>query len=183
MSAEGETIDECMIDRAAAGDRDAQRRIYESYGSRVYQTVLRIVGDNDAADVTQDAFLHLFDKLSSYRREAAFTTWLHRLVVNEALQHLRQRDRRARRAQPLRQHDFVAKDPTPRSREVLDLLAEAMDTIEPGLSLVFQLKVIDDLSYAQIAEIVGIPEGTVGSRLNRARRELRGQLLKLGWES
>ncbi|MCA9157866.1 MAG: RNA polymerase sigma factor [Planctomycetales bacterium] len=182
MSASGETIDDGLIARAAAGDRAAQAAIYESYGGRVYQTVWRIVGDNDAADVMQDVFVHLFGKLSSYRRDSAFSTWLHRLVVNEALQHLRRRKQQALKTLPLSRYDLAAKDQAPHSREVLDLLTVALDMIDPELRLVFQLKVIDELSYAQIAEIVGIPEGTVGSRLNRARRELRDQMLNLGWE-
>ena len=151
MSARGETIHDGVIDRAAVGERDAQRQIYEFYGSRVYQTVERIVGGNDAADVMQDAFLHLFNKLSSYRHEAAFTTWLHRLVINEALQHLRRREQRALKTQTLSQHalslhDIAAKDQTSCGRDVLDLLSQAMDRLEPELRLIFQLKAIDELS-------------------------------------
>ena len=66
--------------------------------------------------------------------------------------------------------------------ENAELLEVAMLRIEPELRVVFQLKEMDELPYSQIAEIVGIPEGTVGSRLNRARTELRDQLPQLGWE-
>ena len=66
--------------------------------------------------------------------------------------------------------------------ENAELLEVAMLRIEPELRVVFQLKEMDELPYSQIAEIVGIPEGTVGSRLNRARTELRDQLTQLGWE-
>ncbi len=181
MSAHDESAEEDLVCRAAGGDRDAQRQIYETYGDRVYRTVERIVGKSDAADVTQGAFIQLFHKLQTFRSESSFATWLHRLVVNEALQHLRKRGRRTMKTQPLVRQD-VAAEPTSLAGEVVEIVTKAMERIEPSLRLIFELKEIDELSYAQIAEIVGIPEGTVGSRLNRARRELREQLFKLGWD-
>jgi RNA polymerase sigma-70 factor, ECF subfamily len=181
MSSNEETAKEDLVCRAASGDRDAQRQIYETYGDRVYRTVQRIVGESDAADVMQNAFIHMFDKLSSFRNESTFITWLHRLVVNEALQHLRKRGRRTMKTQPLIQQD-VAVESNSLASEVVEIVTKAMERIEPDLRLIFELKEVEELSYAQIAEVVGIPEGTVGSRLNRARRELREQLLKLGWD-
>ncbi|MCA9194173.1 MAG: sigma-70 family RNA polymerase sigma factor [Planctomycetales bacterium] len=181
MSANDKTTEEDLVCRAASGDRDAQRQIYETYGDRVYRTAERIVGESNAADVMQNAFIHLFGKLPSFRNESTFATWLHRLVVNEALQHLRQRGRRTMKTQPLTQLD-VAAETTSLASEVVEMVTKAMERIEPDLRWIFELKEVDELSYAQIAEIVGIPEGTVGSRLNRARRELREQLLKLGWD-
>ncbi len=182
MSGNEESIESKILSRAAAGDRDAQRQIYERFSGRVYRTVFRIVGESDAADVMQDAFLHLFQRLSSFRFESAFTTWLHRLVVNESLQHLRRRGRRTIMTQPLTEQEVAADDTTSHADELTEILSQAMERIEPQLRLIFQLKEVDDLTYAQIGEIIGIPEGTVGSRLNRARRELRDQLMKLGWE-
>lgn len=85
------------------------------------------------------------------------------------------------KTQPLTQLD-VAAETTSLASEVVEMVTKAMERIEPDLRWIFELKEVDELSYAQIAEIVGIPEGTVGSRLNRARRELREQLLKLGWD-
>lgn len=86
------------------------------------------------------------------------------------------------KTQPLSQENLTTSDRTSLASELSEILTRAMERIEPELRLIFQLKEIDELSYAQIGEIVGIPEGTVGSRLNRARRELRDQLLNLGWE-
>ncbi|MBX3422312.1 MAG: RNA polymerase sigma factor [Pirellulaceae bacterium] len=181
MSDSDETIQVKVISRAAVGDRDAQRQIYECFSGRVYRMVQRIVGESDAADVTQDVFLHLFARLSTFRFESSFTTWLYRLVMNEAVQHLRRRGRRVTKTHSLPKNGVAASDCTSHSRELAEILTRAMEQIEPELRLIFLLKEVDDLSYAQISEMVGIPEGTVGSRLNRARRELRDQLLKLGW--
>ncbi len=182
MSSKDEVIEEEVICRAAVGDRDAPRQIYEAFGGRVLRTVRRIVGESDAADVMQDAILHLFDRLPSFRHEAQYATWLHRLVVNEALQHLRKRGRRVMKTRPLSHENLTTSDRFSLASELSEILARARERIEPELRLVFQLKEVDELSYAQIGEIVGIPEGTVGSRLNRARRELRDPLLNLGGE-
>jgi RNA polymerase sigma-70 factor (ECF subfamily) len=86
------------------------------------------------------------------------------------------------RTQPLSHENLTTSDRTSLASELSEILTRAMERIEPELRWIFQLKEVDELSYAQIGEIVGIPEGTVGSRLNRARRELRDQLLNLGWE-
>ncbi len=182
MSAAEEAIDDAIVRRAAVGDRDAQRQIYEAFGGRMYRIAQRIVGESNAADVVQDAFIHVFEKLPSFRHESELGTWLHRLVVNEALQHLRRRGRSVMRTQTLMEHELAQTDESTRRHDLAEMLGQAMRLIEPELRLIFQLKEVDDLSYAQIAEMVGIPPGTVGSRLNRARRDLRHQLLNLGWE-
>lgn len=75
-------------------------------------------------------------------------------------------------------------EPEPRQQQALaELLDVAMRRIDEELRTIFQLKEVDGLAYREIAQIVGIPEGTVGSRLNRARRELRNHLIDLGWET
>jgi RNA polymerase sigma-70 factor, ECF subfamily len=176
-----ELVDE-TIRLAANGVRDAQRQIYEMYGNRVYRTVGRIVGQTDVEDIMQDAFIRLFQKLPSFRFESAFSTWMHRLVVNEALQHLRKRGRKIVTTNMDQQPELEIDNRPTIASEVAEVMARAMRQIDPELRRIFELKAIDELSYAEISEIVGIPEGTVGSRLNRARRELRGQLIELGWK-
>lgn len=173
------SIDARCIQLACNGDRDAQRVIYETLVERVHRLVLRIVGPEDAEDVTQNLFLHLFANLGSFRHEAEFSTWVHRMAVNEALQHLRRSRRRA--TVPLMPDDA----PQARADEGSDwkdLFETALSRIDADLRLILELKELEQMPYAQIAEIVGIPEGTVGSRLNRARRDLRVQLSALGWE-
>ena len=93
MAFSSESIDDKVIQRASAGERTAQREIYEHYLLRTFRLVRRIVGEPDAEDVTQDSFIKIFAKLNTFRFESQFTTWLHRLVVNEALQHVRIRSR------------------------------------------------------------------------------------------
>jgi len=182
MTVSDESINENIIKRASAGERAAQRELYEHFRDRTYRLVRRIVGDSDADDVTQDCFLKVFAKLQSFRFESQFSTWLHRLAVNESLQHIRSRSRRKENCRPIFDEDLGQVDGVA-SMENAELLETALSRIEPELRIVFELKEVDELPYSQIAEIVGIPEGTVGSRLNRARTELRDHLTQLGWES
>lgn len=167
------------IERAAQGDRESQRHIYETLFGRVHRTVYRLVGATDADDVTQDVFLHLFASLYKFRFEADFVTWAHRLVVNSALQHLRRRRRNS--ALPL---EAIQRHPEVRQvdPDLKELFEVAFSRLDAELRMILDLKEAQGLSYSQIAEIAGIPEGTVGSQLNRARRELKCALLALGWE-
>ncbi len=182
MAGIAESINENIVKRASAGERAAQRELYENFRDRTFRVVRRIVGESDADDVTQECFLKVFAKLPTFRFESQFSTWLHRLVVNESLQHLRSRSRRKKYGQPILDGEMgrVAGVATMENAELLEI---ALSRIEPELRVVFELKEVDELPYSEIAEIVGIPEGTVGSRLNRARTELRDQLTQLGWES
>lgn len=167
------------VESAARGDRESQRHIYELLINRVYRTVFRIVGPSDADDVTQDVFLHLFANIHKFRFESDFQTWAHRLAVNEALQHLRRRKRIATVSIALTGVDPVSEQKDPDLKELFDV---ALSRLDAELRMILDLKESQQLPYSQIAEIVGIPEGTVGSRLNRARRELKSHLLSLGWE-
>lgn len=168
-----------VIESASRGDRESQRRIYESLIDRVYRTVFRVVGASDVDDVSQDVFLHLFSNLDKFRFESDFPTWAHRLAVNEALQHLRRRKRMAAVSIAALAVDPASEQNDPDLPELFDV---ALSRLDAELRIILDLKESQQLPYAQIAEIVGIPEGTVGSRLNRARRELKSHLLALGWE-
>lgn len=171
-------VDAPCIQLAAQGDRAAQRMLYDSLVGRVYGLVLRIVGPNHAEDVTQDVFLRLFAKLGSFRHDSEFTTWVHRLAVNEALQYLRRLRRRA--TVPLVEDALPA--PEQPDVDLSELLEVALMQIDADLKMILELKEVEQLSYAEIAELLGIPAGTVGSRLNRARHDLREKLIALGWE-
>lgn len=166
-----DSIDVTTVQSAVAGDRIALRDIYEATGDRVYRLMVRIVGVQDADDLTQQVYVRAFSKLDQFSGDAKFETWLYRLATNEALQHLR-REKRRRTSELVvepttRQDDHVERD------ERAILVRQALAAIDPELRAIFTLKEENGLSYQEIAATLGIPEGTVGSRLNRARRELR----------
>lgn len=162
-----------------AGEPESQRRMYEACLPMVYRLAVRMVGLQDAADVTQQAFLQAFRKLDQFDGESKFETWLYRLAVNESLQHLR---KRRRWNQPTLDHEPTDESAgRDRSVEHKELLEQALARIDPQLRSMFLLRESEGLSYRDIALALEIPEGTVGSRLNRARRELQEHLTALGW--
>ncbi|MEO9595248.1 MULTISPECIES: RNA polymerase sigma factor [Rhodopirellula] len=169
-----------MVAACIAGNQDAMRMLYERCSQRVYAQMVRMVGVQDADDATQQVFIHLFRKLDKFDGRSKLETWVYRLASNEALQFIRSRSRHST--------DSLLDDPTGNSddmreqTEQAEMLDVALSKIDPELRVVLVLKEQEDLSYREIADAVGIPEGTVGSRLNRARADLREALLQLGWE-
>jgi len=124
--------------------------------------------------------MQVFRKVSLFSGLSKFETWLYRLAVNEALQYLRKKNRW--------NFQHISREPVSHNKseversELRELLEQALSRVEPELRSVFVLREVEELSYREIAEITDIPEGTVGSRLNRARRELQEHLTELGWE-
>ena len=166
-----ETIASGTVAAAVSGDRSALRSIYEATSDRVFRLMVRMVGQQDADDLTQQTFVRAFTKLDQFSGESKFETWLYRLATNEALQHLRREKHRRTKelvVEPtVQQTDHVEQD------ERAAMVRTALDQLDPELRAIFTLKEESGLSYQEIAATLGIPEGTVGSRLNRARRELR----------
>jgi RNA polymerase sigma-70 factor, ECF subfamily len=171
--------DQQVIKLAARGDRSAQEQVYYALCDRVHRVISRIVGSSDADDVTQDFFVNLFSKLHTFKFDSSFLTWAHRVAVNDALQHLRRS--RNKVTVPLEESSVSDRKVGP----VLDfkeLFDAAFSKLEGSLQLILELKEVEQLSYGEIAQALDIPEGTVGSRLNRARRDLKANLSELGWK-
>lgn len=169
-----------LVEACLAGNRCAMQQLYEQCSDHVYGLMVRMVGRQDADDLTQHVFLTMFRKLNQFNGQSKLETWLYRLATNEALQHLRRNKRRS--TAPLVTEPETSDPDRIGVSEEAELLETAMSRLEPELRAVVLLKEQRGLSYQEIAVAVGIPEGTVGSRLNRARKELRQELVKLGWE-
>lgn len=180
---EVQSPDDVVTDEVIAacrdGDADAFQRMYDAQVQRVYRLAARMVGVNDASDVTQLVFLNVFRSIRNFKGESRFDTWLYRLTVNESLQHLR-RNRRWR----CRELDWEPMEQSrqleaPEQREILD---RALAKVDPDLRAIFLLREVEQLAYREIAAVLEMSEGTVASRLNRARRELQAALVELGWQ-
>lgn len=169
-----------LVAAARNGDCEAKQKLYEITRTSIEHLMVRMVGRQDAADLTQQVFLQAFRSLEQFSGRARFSTWLYRLAVNEALQHLRRRKRF--RFVSLDNIVLTATTNEVVKREYDELLERALSEIDPQLRVVFLLRESEKLSYAEIAEAVGAPQGTIGSRLNRARMELQKRLIRLGWE-
>jgi RNA polymerase sigma-70 factor (ECF subfamily) len=155
--------------------------LYLKYRRRVYSICLRMMANvAEAEDLTQEIFIHLHRKLGSFRAEAAFTTWLHRLTVNQVLMYFRRRS--ARRMQPPDDGEMPdVADPatlSPKVNSIIDRLAleQAIGRLAPGYRAVFVLCDIEGHNHEEAAKLLGCSIGTSKSQLHKARMRLR-QLL------
>ncbi len=174
-----DTIDASDIDLCRSGDQRAFQRIYDATHGPIFRLMVRMVNVQEAPDLTQQTYLKAYRSLDRFRGQSKFETWLYRIAVNEALQFLRRRGKR-----PTAQLSVDPADGRPRGSRIeeAELLDVALQRLDSSLRTLFLLRELQGLSYADLAETLDLNEGTIGSRLNRARRELRRHLVELGWE-
>jgi RNA polymerase sigma-70 factor (ECF subfamily) len=165
-----------LVARCKRGDRQAFEELVRQTHRRVYTLAYRLVEDrSEAEDVAQDAYLRMYRGLANFREEASFETWMHRIVANCAMSHLR---KKGRFGDVMReeQQDVPVPDHAQELTVERDELARAMAELPPGQRTVLLLKDVYGLSAREIAQELGIEEGTVKVRVHRARRKLRETL-------
>ena len=170
------------IEAAKNGDAEAFSKLYALHKRRVYTLCLRMLGNvSEAEDMTQEAFLHLFRKIGSFRGESAFSTWLHRLTVNLVLMHLR---KKGLNLVSLEETINPSDEDTPKrdfgSRDVqlagsVDRVAleRAIALLPPGYRMVFVLHDVEGFEHNEIAEMLDCSTGNSKSQLHKARLRLR----------
>jgi RNA polymerase sigma factor (sigma-70 family) len=175
-----------ILERARRGDRDAFGKLVLSYQRRVYMTAYRMMGNHDdASDVAQDAFIRAYRGIASFDARSDFFTWLYRILVNVALNHLRQR----RRRRTVAFEDVVLPAPLAEAsgddpRRALELkrmmfeIGQALETLPVTLRATLVLVILEGLPYREAAEILDCSEGTVAWRVHEARKLLRDPLGK-----
>lgn len=170
-----EPADDLLVRRATGGDRNAFDELYRRHVDAVHRQLGRLCGpDPDHDDLVQTVFLDAFRALPAFRGEAAFSTWLYRIVVHAAYEHLR---RRRRRSRPIAIEDLdLPPCPSPedeaRRRQATARLLTLLDRIKPKKRIAFVLRVVDGLSYEEISELVGARPPAVAQRVRHAQREL-----------
>lgn len=167
--------------RAAAGDRAAFEAIYERFADVAYARLTRLLGPTeDRADVLQQVFLKLHRALGAYRGEAALGTFLHRITVNVAYDHLRQRHRRPEVLDPDAIEEMIADAPSPETRtqrrEELAQLFQHLAWLAPDKRVALVLVSVEGLSLREAAELVGASPDAVKQRVLHARRELLARI-------
>jgi RNA polymerase sigma-70 factor (ECF subfamily) len=177
--------DRRLIADCLDGRRDAFGLLVSRYQARLYNAAIRLVDNaEDAADVVQDAFLNAYQALHSFKGDAEFFTWLYRIAFNAAIS-LKRKKRAAvsldavgteGRIEPDDPSEYVKPGAAIERTEDETQLQEAITRLSHEHREVLVLKDIEGLKYEEIAEILGVPIGTIRSRLHRARLELR-QLL------
>lgn len=179
--------DSTLVERCLSGDDAAWEQLVRTHTRRVYGLCFRFTGkDSEAQDLTQDVFMRVFRALGGFRAtEGSFATWLTRLTRNLLIDHYR-RTRNERVTDsieeqlPRVEEGFVSvsrPDTALAGREASDLLQGALAKLSPDLRETIILRDLQEMEYREIAQVLGIPEGTVKSRLNRGRAEL-ARLLK-----
>jgi RNA polymerase sigma-70 factor (ECF subfamily) len=170
-----------LVESCQRGDREAFRLLFEGYKDKVYSVALYFFGGDEAlaSDVTQQVFLKLFTRITQFRRESEFSTWLYRLTTNACIDE----QRRRKRFEPVTD-DFPSALPRARGsaedrvarREVREELRGAIAALKPKLRIAILLKYFEELSYAEIADALGCSQGTVASRINRGHKILARRL-------
>jgi RNA polymerase sigma-70 factor, ECF subfamily len=156
------------------GNRDAVfDKMFRIMRERVFAVCLNVTANrSDAEDATQEAFVSAYRALPAFRGEARLSTWLYRIAIRAAL-----RVRARRRAEPLDDEPTAPRNPNPgEARELREGILAGLASLSADHRVVLALFAVDGLSHRDIAETLGIPEGTVWSRLHLARKHLAGVL-------
>jgi RNA polymerase sigma-70 factor, ECF subfamily len=173
-----EEDDAALVSRCREGERDAFERLVIRYQKPVFNVALRMLRDRqDAADVVQTTFLKAFEHLRNYDPAFRFYSWLYRIAINESLNALALRKPRAALDVDVAD-DRAGPDRAAEGDQTLRAIEDALMQISPELRTVTILRHIAHLSYEEMAQVLGVPEKTVKSRLHSARERLRSQLLR-----
>lgn len=165
-----------LIARVIAGDRLAGRTLYDTHAPRVFSLAFRLTGDAEKAkEFTQDTFIRAFSRLSQFRGDAAFSTWLHRIVVT-VVSNARRSEVRTSREVALDEASSIEAGAPEAEPDLKECIARAVERLSEAYRLTLILHDVEGYTHAEIAAILGVPEGTCKSRLSAARAQLRQDL-------
>jgi len=178
--------DDLAIQRCLDGENEAFGELVCHYQDRLFHALVHAFGDRtEAEDVVQEAFVQAFIKLSSFRRDSSFYTWLYRIAFNTSIS----RKRRKRPALSVDQtRETMGDEPIDQGegpehqlqrRERADEVREALERVSEEHRTILVLREMEDMDYESISEILDLPIGTVRSRLHRARSQLKVELEKV----
>lgn len=173
-----QAADYLLAKRAAMGNMRAFEDLYERHKRRIHDLCLRMIGNvSEAEDLSQEVFFQLYRKIGSFRGESSFTTWLHRLAVNQVLMHLRKRSVKLERTmeEDKTPVQIVRGTENPNQMPVVDRIAisKAMAELPSGYRAVFVLHDVEGHGHEEISHKLGVTVGTSKSQLHKARLKLR----------
>ena len=187
----GQYSDQQLVERVQQGDKNAFNLLVLKYQNKVMSLISRYVRNQaDVADVTQEAFIKAYRALANFRGESAFYTWLYRIAVNTAKNHLTSQGRRApandvyiEDAEYYEGSDALKEFASPERLLMKDQMSkvifDTLDTLPEELKMAISLRELEGMSYEDIANIMDCPVGTVRSRIFRAREAIDKQLQPL----
>lgn len=169
-----------LINRSRAGDLDAFEGLVRTHQDRIYNLAYRITGNReDASDASQDAFVRAYQAMPRFREDAAFSTWLHRIATNAALDLVRRRPAAPPVALPINHPAPGGPEHEACRREISRRVQAALGGIPVEFRAAVVLRDLQGLAYDEIARVLRVPVGTVRSRLARGREAIRAQLMDL----
>ncbi|MHA3914141.1 RNA polymerase sigma factor [Halovulum sp. GXIMD14793] len=170
------TSDENLVRAAQGGDAAAFAALITRHYDLVYRLGFRVLGNQaEAEDLAQDICAALPGKLDSFRAEAKFTTWLHRIVLNAARDLIRHRATRAKAADGWGDVELMRRAEATQTRAELDWLTEAMQGLSDDLRETVALVLGEEMTHAAAAESLGVSEGTISWRMSEVKKALRAQ--------
>ena len=170
------------VERAQQADTAAFESLYRLHVDRVYGLCLRMTGNpSEAEDCTQEAFIQAWNKLSKFRGDSAFSTWMHRIAVNSVLGRMRKARRELDKMQAVT--DISPVPETVGDSGNFEDLQNAVDDLPNGARHVFVLHAVYGYSHDETGDMLGIAAGTSKAQLHRAKRLLASNLKKNGYES
>lgn len=172
-----------LTQAASTGDMAAFEELYQRHHRRVYSICLRMLQNAfEAEDLTQDVFIQLYRKVGSFRGDSAFTTWLHRMTVNQVLMHFRKRNVKFEKTTEEGEtpDQIVTGTADPERMRIVDKIAleNAIEQLPDGYKNVFVLHDVEGFEHEEVARILGCSVGTSKSQLHKARLKLRKLLKK-----
>lgn len=173
-----------IVHRAQKGDAEAFGQLVEAYQGQVYRLTLRMgLSSADAEEAAQEAFIAAWKGLPRFRGDSRFSTWLYQLATHAAIDLMR-REKKYKDSADI--EDVVLPDEAASPQEVLekqetrDAVQNALQTLSPRAREILLLRYQAELGYEEIGEVLGLPGGTVKSRINRAKAQLKEALLRQG---
>jgi RNA polymerase sigma-70 factor, ECF subfamily len=186
-----DSTDQALVLRVQTGDKHAFDLLVARYQHRIIKLISRYVRDrDDALDVAQEAFIKAYRALANFRGESAFYTWLYRIAINTAKNHLTAQTRRPRETsltdadgEQIALDDLQQETETPEKlllvEEIKNTIFDTIESLQEDLRMAIMLREIDGLSYEEIATAMACPVGTVRSRIFRAREVIDEKLKPL----
>ncbi len=172
-----------LIARVRAGDGAAERALYDAHVDRVYRLAYRLAGDEALAqDFTQETFIRAFERLATFRGEAALSTWLHSITTSVVLNGLRKVRRFHGRETDLEHADGVGATKRQAEPDLKVRLKRAIDALPDGYRTVFVMHDVEGYTHEEIGAALGVETGTSKAQLSRARAKLRAELADFAGE-
>ncbi|HEY3280127.1 MAG TPA: sigma-70 family RNA polymerase sigma factor [Gemmatimonadales bacterium] len=172
-----------LIARVRAGDGAAERALYDAHVDRVYRLAYRLAGDDALAqDFTQETFIRAFERLGTFRGEAAFSTWLHAITTSVVLNGLRKVKRFRQREADIELADGVTGARRQAEPDLKVRLRKAIDALPDGYRMVFVMHDVEGYTHEEIGAALGVETGTSKAQLSRARAKLREALADFAGE-